>query len=232
MACARRWAGRGARFFLVARDEARLAQVADDLSARGAEIAGVATLDAVDLAAHAGVLDHARTALAGIDVALVAHGTLPDQEKSERDALLAAAEMTTNATSVIALLTALANILESQRSGTLAVITSVAGERGRRSNYVYGSAKAAVSTFCDGLRIRLAQAGVRVVDIRPGFVATPMTAHLQLPQALVSTPARAARAIVDGIAAGRGVVYAPGFWRIIMLVVRSIPGFVFRRMKL
>ena len=231
-ACARAWTAKGARLFLVARDAGRLAQVADDLRARGGDIAGTTVLDATNLAGHAAMLATAASGLGKIDIALIAHGTLPDQVRCENDPALAAAELTTNATSVIALLTGLANVFTQQRHGTIAVITSVAGERGRASNYVYGSAKAAVSTFCDGLRIRLGMLGVRVVDIRPGFVATPMTAGLPLPAPLVASPERAAKAIVAGIERGTAVVYAPAFWRWIMLVIRSIPGFIFRRMKL
>ena len=231
-ACARAWTAKGARFFLVARDAGRLAQVADDLRARGGDVAGTSTLDASDLAGHAAMLATALSTLGKIDIALIAHGTLPDQARCEGDAALAAAELMTNATSVIALLTGLANVFAGQRHGTIAVITSVAGERGRASNYVYGSAKAAVSTFCDGLRIRLARHDVQLVDIRPGFVATPMTAGLPLPALLVASPETAATRIVSGIDRGTAVVYAPSFWRWIMLVIRSIPGFIFKRMKL
>jgi short-subunit dehydrogenase len=231
-ACARAWIAAGARFFLVARDAGRLAQVADDLRARGADVAGTWNLDATDIALHAPALATARSALGKLDIALIAHGTLPDQPSCERDAAQTAAQFTLNATTTIALMTGLANVLEAQRHGTLAVITSVAGERGRASNYVYGSAKAAVSTFCDGLRIRLGRSGVHVVDVRPGFVATPMTAGLPLPAALVASPDEAAGRIVAGIERRADVVYAPSFWRWIMLVIRWIPGFVFRRMIL
>ena len=234
-ACARHWAARGASFFLVARDPAKLDAVAADLRARGAPATAQATLEANDVAAHAAVLDAAFGTWgggAGVDLVLIAHGTLPDQGAVERDARLALAEFATNATSVIALLTDIANRLETRRAGAIGVITSVAGDRGRPSNYVYGAAKAAVSTFCEGLRARLFKAGVTLTDIRPGFVATPMTQGLPLPAPLVARPEAIAPRIVAAVEGGRDVVYAPAFWRLVMLAVRNVPAFLFRRMKL
>jgi hypothetical protein len=232
MACARIWAGRGATLFLVARNGDRLQLLAGDLAARGAAGVHVLQMDALDLAAHPSMVDAAAAALGRIDVALIAHGTLPDQAACEADASLTVREMTTNGISVIALLTVLANQFERQRGGVIAVITSVAGDRGRPSNYVYGSAKAAVSVFCEGLRARLFKAGVALVDIRPGFVATPMTRHLALPPALVVTPEVVATRIVAGIDRKVDVLYAPAFWRGVMAIVRRIPRPLFKRLKL
>jgi len=231
-ACARRWNREGARFFLVARDAGRLEQVAADLRARDAGDVQTFVLDATHYERQEPMLQAALAALGRIDVALIAHGTLPDQADCERDADLALQELTNNGTSVIALLTRLANVFEAQRSGCLAVITSVAGDRGRPSNYLYGSAKAAVSTFCEGLRVRLFRSGVHVIDIRPGFVATPMTRGLALPGLLVAQPDTVAGRIVAGIDRRTDVLYAPVYWSLIMFVVRSIPGFVFKRIRL
>ena len=171
-------------------------------------------------------------ALGVFDIALIAHGTLPDQAACEQDAALTLEEFAKNGTSVIALLTLLAHQFERQHSGSIAVITSVAGDRGRPSNYVYGSAKAAVSVFCEGLRARLFKAGVSLTDIRPGFVATPMTAGLALPAALVAQPEAVAKRILDGVEQRVDVLYVPAFWGLIMLVIRSIPRFIFKRMRL
>jgi short-subunit dehydrogenase len=189
-------------------------------------------MDATDITAHAAMVEAGIEALGHFDVALIAHGTLPDQAACERDAALTLREFATNGGSVIALLTILANRFEEQRNGAIAVITSVAGDRGRPSNYVYGSAKAAVSVFCEGLRARLFKAGVSLTDIRPGFVATPMTQGLPLPAALVAQPQTVARRIVTGIDRRKDVLYAPAFWAWIMAVIRNIPGFIFKRMKL
>jgi short-subunit dehydrogenase len=230
-ACIRLWAAEGAGFFLVARDAEKLAALADDLLARGSAV-DTFQMDANDTTAHAAMIEQAFQAGQGLDIALIAHGTLPGQHACERDAALTLREFSTNGLSVIALLTELANRFEQQRGGALAVITSVAGERGRPSNYVYGSAKAAVSVFCEGLRARLFKAGVSLTDIRPGFVATPMTRGLPLPARLTATPEAVARRIVAGIARKADVLHAPFFWFPIMLAVRCIPGALFKRMKL
>jgi len=231
-ACARQWATQGASFFLVGRDPAKLEQVAADLLARGAAGAGVHLMDVADVAAHPAMLARCIESLQAIDIALIAHGTLPDQKACEQDPALALREFASNGSSTIALLTLLANCLEQQRSGTLAVITSVAGDRGRPSNYLYGSAKAAVSTFCEGLRARLYKSGAHVIDIRPGFVDTPMTRGLPLPAPLVASPDTVARRIVAGIERRANVLYAPAFWALIMLVIRSIPRAIFNRLSL
>jgi short-subunit dehydrogenase len=231
-ACARQWASQGARFFLVARNGERLQQVADDLTARGAKLAACHQLDIDSLDQHAAMLDACKAELGAIDIVLVAPGTLPDQAACQTDPALAVREFNTNAVSVIALLTPIANVLEAQKSGALAVISSVAGDRGRPSNYLYGSAKAALSAFCEGLNARLFKSGVHVMTIKPGFVATPMTAGLPLPGPLVATPEKVAKDIVRGIEKRGDVLYTPWFWSIIMLIIRSVPKFMFKRASL
>lgn len=231
-ACARLWAVQGGEFFLVARHGERLEQVAADLRGRGAGEVATFVMDATDLNVHSAMLDECLDCLRQIDIALIAHGTLPDQQACERDVGLALREFANNGSSVIALLTLLANQFEIQRCGTLAVISSVAGDRGRPSNYLYGTAKAAVSTFCEGLRARLFKAGVNVVTIKPGFVDTPMTRGLRLPAALVAKPEQVARRIVGGIERRGGALYVPGFWAMIMLIIRCIPQPIFKRLNL
>ncbi|SAL49022.1 short chain dehydrogenase [Caballeronia terrestris] len=231
-ACARQWVSQGARFFLVARNGERLQQVADDLTARGAKLAVCHQLDIDSLDQHAAMLDACKAELGAIDIVLVAPGTLPDQAACQSDPALAVREFNTNAVSVIALLTPIANVLEAQKSGALAVLSSVAGDRGRPSNYLYGSAKAALSAFCEGLNARLFKSGVHVMTIKPGFVATPMTAGLPLPDPLVATPEKVAKDIVHGIEKRRDVLYTPWFWSIIMLIIRSVPKFMFKRASL
>ncbi len=232
VACARQWTGQGARFFLVARNLERLQQVADDLKARGAQTVLCQQLDIDQLDAHAAVVQRCAAELGALDVVLVAPGTLPDQQACQNDAEVAVREFNTNAVSVIALLTRIANVIEQQRRGTIAVISSVAGDRGRQTNYLYGSAKAALSTFCDGLRARLFKVGAHVVTIKPGFVATPMTAGLPLPGPLVATADKVGSDIVRAVERGKDVIYTPWFWWGIMLIIRSIPGRVFKRLSL
>lgn len=231
-ACARLWAEQGSELFLVARNPEKLAQVAADLRIRGARAVTTHPMEATDFAAHPAMLEHCLATLQQIDVALIAHGTLPDQQACERDVALALREFASNGTSVIALLTLLANQFKTQRCGSLAVISSVAGDCGRPSNCLYGSAKAAVSTFCEGLRARLFKAGVQVVTIKPGFVDTPMTRGLALPTALLASPAAVARRIVRGIERGAATLYVPGFWAALMLIIRCIPQPVFKRLSL
>jgi decaprenylphospho-beta-D-erythro-pentofuranosid-2-ulose 2-reductase len=231
-ACARIWATRGAALFLVARDAAKLDALAGDLVIRGASAAHTHVMDGTDLGAHQGMIDAAAGALGSIDIALIAWGTLPDQQACEADAALTFREFTTNGAAVIALLMPLAARLERQGAGAIGVITSVAGDRGRPSNYVYGSAKAAVQVFCEGLRARLFRSGVSVTDIRPGFVATPMTQGLPLPAKLVAQPEAVASRIVAGIERRADVLYAPAFWALIMLVIRNVPRAIFKRLKL
>ncbi|WP_311968780.1 SDR family oxidoreductase [Pseudomonas baltica] len=230
--CARLWAGEGSEFFLVARSADKLQQTAADLAARGAGSIHQHLMDATDYSAHPQMLADCMAALGQIDIALIAHGTLPDQQACERDVQVALQEFANNGTSVIALLTIIANQLETQRCGTLAVISSVAGDRGRPSNYLYGTAKAAVSTFCEGLRARLYKVGVHVITIKPGFVDTPMTQGLPLPALLVARPAVVAKRIVAGITSKVATLYTPGFWALIMLIIRAIPQPVFKRLKL
>ena len=147
-----------------------------------------------------------------IDTVLISHGTLSDQAACAQSVDLTMAELRTNALSVVAMLTLLANLFERRRAGTIAVISSVAGERGRQSNYIYGSAKAMVTAFLSGLRQRLAKAGVSVVTIKPGFVDTPMTGAFRK-NALWIGPDAAAGHILNAIDRGTAVAYVPGFWR-------------------
>ncbi len=231
-ACARLWAVQGSEFFLVARNAEKLQQTAADLQGRGAKNVTLHEMDATNSTAHPAMLASCMAALGQIDIALIAHGTLPDQKACEQDVNVALQELANNGTSVIALLTTLANQFEIQRCGSLAVISSVASDRGRPSNYLYGSAKAAVSTFCEGLRARMFKVGVHVITIKPGFVDTPMTKGLPLPAALVAKPEQVALRIVAGIERKANVLYTPGFWALIMLIIRCIPTPIFKRLNL
>jgi short-subunit dehydrogenase len=230
-AVARIFAGQGASLFLVARRADALSSIAADLKVRGAHAVGVATLDAADVGAHEAMLERAEQFLQEMDTVLIAYGTLGDQAACESSVQLALSELQTNGISVVALLTRIASRLEARRGGVIAVISSVAGDRGRQSNYVYGSAKALVSAFTSGLRQRLAKSGVAVVTIKPGFVDTPMTAAFPK-GALWASPQKVGAGIVRAIERRSPVVYLPSFWWPIMLIIRSIPERVFVRLKL
>lgn len=231
-ACARIWASRGERLILVARDLDRLELLAADLTVRGAVKIDCVQLDLDDLDRHELVLNRIIADYPSIDVSLIAVGVLPEQQACSLDASLAVKQFQTNAVSVMAMLTSLVQRLVKQGHGAIGVITSVAGDRGRPSNFYYGSAKAALSVFCAGLRASLFKQGLTVTDIRPGFVATPMTAGLLLPRKLVSTPERVATDIVRAVERGQSVCYTPGYWYAIMWVIRQIPDFIFKRLNL
>jgi len=231
-AVARRYAGQGSNFVLVARSQAKLDVIAADLIARGA--AGVQTKvwEGHDTASLPEVAAFAWNALGTVDLALVAHGTLPDQARAQRDLPYAMEQFRTNGESAVACMLALAGHFEAQGNGVLAVIGSVAGDRGRGSNYVYGAAKAAVDALASGLRAQLFKRGVHVLTIKPGFVATPMTAELDLPAALTATPDRVAADIEKAIDARRNVLYTPWFWAWIMRIIRFLPTVIFKRLSL
>lgn len=231
-AAARLWAAQGAALFLVGRNAVRLEANAADLKVRGAVQVATHVMNATDDAAHAPLLAAALAALGGIDIALIAHGTLPDQRACELDLALLRAEIETSGVSVCLLAQLLGNHFAARGGGTLAVIGSVAGDRGRQSNYVYGAAKGLVARFLEGLRNRLAKSGVQVLTIKPGFVDTPMTAEFEKKGLLWAQPEAIAAGILRAIDKGRDVVYLPWFWRFIMLVIRHIPERVFKRLSL
>jgi short-subunit dehydrogenase len=228
---AKQFAEKGSQLFLTGRNSEKLAAVADDLQVRGAARVDTAVLDIADIASHRPVIDSAVAALGGLDVVLVAHGTLPNQERCQNDVGETLEALHINFTATIALLTLLANVLESQQHGCLAVITSVAGDRGRQTNYVYGAAKGGVQIFLQGLRARLFRSNVTVLTIKPGFVDTPMTAAVRKNR-LFADAARVGRGIHRAIARRQDVVYLPWFWRPVMAVLKSLPERVFKRLHL
>ena len=225
---------RGAYVYCVGRDPARLEAVFADLRVRGGPnriIAGESA-DLLDTARHPALFAAAKARLGELDAVLIAHGSLPDQARCEASADEALAAISVNAMSVVSLLTIAANLFERRGRGVIAAITSIAGDRGRRRNYVYGSAKSLVSTFLQGLRLRLESKGVRVIDIKPGFVRTPMNAHMSREGWLWADAAPVGASIARALDRGRGVVYVPWFWRWIMLIVRHLPYRLFRRLRL
>lgn len=230
-ATAREFAARGDALFLVGRNADKLGAIAADLKLRGASNTATAVLDARELMSYPKLIDDATAALGGLDTALIAHGTLSDQAACEASIETMLNEFRVNGVSAMVMCAELANRFEAQGHGTIAVISSVAGDRGRQSNYVYGTAKAAVTTFTSGLRQRLSKKGVHVVTIKPGFVDTPMTANFKK-GALWATPAAVGKVIAAGMIKGRPVIYVPGFWRLIMTIIRMIPESLFMRLKL
>jgi short-subunit dehydrogenase len=231
-AVARRYAATGASLFLVGRSAERLEAIAADLRVRGADAVTLAAVDLADLPRHAALVAQADAALGGLDAALIAHGTLPDQRTCEDDTALALSHIGINYLSPVSLMTELAKTLRARRSGVIAVIGSVAGDRGRQSNYLYGSAKGGLAVFAEGLRHRMEAFGVRVVLVKPGFVDTPMTAAIDKGGPLWATPDKVAGDIVAAMDKGNATIYTPWFWRGILAIIRNVPYAIFRKTQL
>ena len=225
------FAAEKAALFLVSRDRSNLEAVAQDLRVRGASQVYTACFEALETDAHEALVSRAFDELRGIDVALIAHGALSDQEKCETSWTEAEKDLRVNFLSIVSILTPLANLMEREKNGCIAVISSVAGDRGRQSNYIYGAAKGAVTVFLQGLRNRLARNGVHVLTVKPGFVSTPMTAHLRQGP-LFAEPGRVAEDICRAIQKRKNVLYTPWFWKYIMLVIIHMPESIFKKLKL
>ena len=229
--CARIWAAREDELYLVGRNEAHLQTIAADLKVRGASSVAINFVNLNETDRHVEMIDAAEDAMGGVDVVLIAHGTLSNQKSCELSVEETLDEIQTNALSTISLLTLIANKFEVKRSGTICVISSVAGDRGRASNYVYGSAKAMVTAFTSGLRQRLHKSNVAVVTIKPGFVDTPMTAEFKK-GLLWAKPNAVAAKILRAIDKKKAEVYVPVFWWFVMIVIRSLPTSIFKKIGL
>ena len=230
-ATCRLYAKNGASLTLVARNKARLDAVAADLRVRGAKEVHVHAGDLVKLDAEKSV-DAWAAELKGLDVVVLAYGLLGEQRELERDLKGAAALIDTNFRSAALWSLAVANRLEAAKHGTLVVIGSVAGDRGRQSNYLYGATKAGLGVLVQGIAHRLAPSGARAVLVKPGFVDTAMTAHIEKKGALWSSPEKLAVLIRKAAEKGKPIVYAPGYWWAIMSVIKSVPAAIFHRTKL
>jgi short-subunit dehydrogenase len=229
--CARLWAARGDAIYLVGRDRERLEAIKQDLTVRGATKTALYVMDLNDFTLHAKMLKNAQKSLNGFDTVLIAHGTLSDQKACEQDVEMTLKEINTNALSTIALLTHIANDFEEKKNGTIAVISSVAGDRGRASNYIYGSAKAMITTFTSGLRQRLYDSNVAVVTIKPGFVDTPMTTEFKK-GLLWTKPSVIAEGILKSIDQRKDEVYLPSFWGLVMIIIKILPKRIFYALKI
>ncbi|MVS97920.1 SDR family NAD(P)-dependent oxidoreductase [Devosia marina] len=233
-ATARVHAARGDRLVLVARHPERLAVLQTDLVARGASRCETIVLDlASEPAPDRRLAEMIGQAGGNLDVAYVFYGVLGDQHADERDLAAARSAMQVNFLSAAVWCLAVANVIESQNSGVLIAISSVAGDRGRQSNYIYGAAKAGLTTLVEGIAHRLAKGKARALAIRMGFVDTPMTAHVEKKGALWSKPDGIAQKLVALADRPRGVKpYLPWIWRPIMSIIRFVPPAIFHRTKL
>jgi short-subunit dehydrogenase len=230
-AWARLRARAGDRLTLVGRDRIRLDEIAADLRTRGASSVEIVVADFAQPAALPSVVARMLEEQGPPDVALAAQGVLPDQASSEVAFATVEATLAVNFSSVVAILNALAPAIAARGHGVLVALGSVAGDRGKRSNYLYGATKSALAVFLDGLRARLEPNGGRVVTVKLGFVDSPMTESFRKGP-LWTTPARIARSLDRAIRTKRRIVYLPWFWRPLMAVIRMIPERIFVRLGL
>ena len=219
-----------ARFALVARNAQNLDVVARDLRSRGASHVSTLTADLRDTGHHDEIVQFAMSDLGTVDIVVLAHGLLKDQVEIDNDVEATLEIFEVNATSMISLAHRFGCALEKQGSGTLVGISSVAGERGRRALYAYGAAKSAVTEFLSGMRGRYLPLGINVLTVKPGPVDTPMTAGRTLP--LMASVEKVSIDIRRAIDTRKHVLYTPGIWRAIMMIMRSIPEGIFQRMKI
>lgn len=229
---AERWAGRGTVLHLAARDAEEAERIGRDLRVRHGASVSWSAFEATDYDQHAALLDKAKTEMEGLDGIFVAVGMLGDQVEAEQETEHLRQIIEVNYTAVASLLTHAARRLEAQGHGWIAALSSVAGDRGRPSNYAYGSAKAGLTTFLDGLRGRLYESGVHVCTVKPGPTDTKMTFGMDDPPPLMADPERVARDIVTAIDNRTDVCYTPPIWRYVMAALRLIPASIFKTLDL
>jgi short-subunit dehydrogenase len=228
-AFAREAAKRGAMVTLAGRDLEDLEASARDAELRGAPKARILSCDASDPASRAACITEAAIPGTTLNVFL-AIGQMPEQQAMDAEPALVSRMIEATYAGPVALLQGLAPEFERQQGGRVVIVGSVAGDRGRRRNYLYGSAKAGLATFAEGLRARLFPAGATVTLVKPGFVDTSMTWGLA-GMFLVSSPEDCAAAMMRAAENGRAEIYHPFFWRFIMLIIRNIPAFIMKRLN-
>jgi len=231
--CLRLWAARGPTSIeLLGRDLEKLERIAADLRTRSDDAAVSCRLvDHLDVASIERALAHGIVQSGPPDLVMIAQGVLPDQHRCERNRLEARRALMVNGVSPALCAEAACEQLLAAGRGTLVVIGSVAGDRGRRSNYIYGAAKGMLERYCEGLQHRLAGTAVRVLLVKPGPTATPMTVGLKGMRGKLAPVLDVARDIVVGVDGGMPVIYAPGRWRWIMAAIRALPRWIFHRLN-
>ena len=228
-ATARRFAQAGYNIYLASRNTEELDKEVHHLELKYQVKSKARFFDALDFSSHAAFYAELDPKPAGV---VLAFGMLGDQKQGQDDMQHAQKLIDTNYTGAVSILETIAADFERRRHGFIVGISSVAGDRGRQSNYIYGSAKAGLSVYLSGLRHRLFPAGVQVLTIKPGFVATKMTAGLDLPQKLTAKPGEVAERIYKGVTKKKNTIYVKPIWRLIMWIIIHLPEWVFKRTKL
>jgi short-subunit dehydrogenase len=226
-------AGQGCHLMLAGRRQDELDRCAADLRTRYQTPTGTASFEALDFEGHPVFFDRCLDHFAGkLDGIILCHGYMPNQTATQTSIIEARRTIDVNLTSVISLLMLAANYFEQRKRGYIVVLSSVAGDRGRMSNYTYGAAKAGLNAYLQGVRNRLQHAGVQVLTVKPGFVDTAMTHGLLNPHSrLVAAPERVAREVNNAIRKRKDVIYSPGFWRMVMGIIRTLPEPIFKRLR-
>jgi decaprenylphospho-beta-D-erythro-pentofuranosid-2-ulose 2-reductase len=230
--CARLWVAESSKtMVLLGRNLAKTERVAQDLRVRSAQSSiAIETTDFLDPVKISEWVD--RVCATGVpDIVLIAHGSLPDQKECQQDLLQNQQVLQLNGVSPVMFAEAFAGHMEKANKGTLAIIGSVAGDRGRKSNYVYGASKGLVTRYVQGLQHRLANTSVKVVLIKPGPTDTPMTAELKGKGLKLAEVSSVAKTIINGISNSKKIVYAPIKWAAIMMIFRHLPQFIFNKME-
>jgi len=229
LAIAQVFAAEGHAIQLAARDPETLEPARNDIALRHGVEVTLHAFDALDHDSHDAFLDGLPVLP---EIAVCAVGYMGEQGRSEADMAAARLVMRTNFEAPATVLGLLANRFEARASGTIVGISSVAGDRGRATNYVYGAAKAGFTAYLSGLRNRLAGKGVHVLTVKPGFVATRMTEGMDLPPRLVARPEAVARAVLRAARARRNVIYVKPVWWLVMLVIRLVPEAIFKTLRI
>lgn len=226
----RNFAKEKAKIYAVGRNPEKLDAVMQNLRSLGAEVSGE-SIDLNLIEMHQSLIERAENYLGEFDIVLIGHGASVPQEESEKNISAAINVINTNYVSCISLLNSVSVKMKTNRRGTIAVITSVAGDRGRQSNFLYGSTKAGLDVYLSGLRNRLFDFGIKVITIKPGFIVTPMTVSMKKP-IFHSEPKSVGKSIYKAIIRGKDIVYVPWYWMLIMFLIKIIPEPIFKRMKL
>ena len=231
--CAKLWVKESPKHLtLVVRNANKAKRIQADLQVRSPEsqikIVQMGFIDAIEIEAAANTIGKQRE----IDIVLIAHGSLPDQLECENDIALCKDTLEVNGISPVLFAESFATAMEKTKKGTVAIIGSVAGDRGRKSNYVYGAAKGLVSRYAQGMQHRFANTPIKIILIKPGPTDTPMTASLKTKGVGMASAAEVAKNITEGIAKGKAVVYTPKKWALIMLVIKHIPRVVFNKLNI
>lgn len=229
LGCAHQFAKNSFNIYLASRDMINLKKNANDISIRYDVDVIPVYFDSKDFKTHSSFYTSLQKPISG---AIMAFGVMHDQNNSENDIMLAKDTIDTNYLGLVSITEIIANDFKSKKKGFITVITSVAGDRGRMSNYIYGSSKAAISCYLSGLRHKLFKYGINVIDVKPGFVSTKMTKNMNLPKLLTAKPKYVGKKIFDAYKNNKDVVYVKPIWRYIMFIIRIIPNFIFHKTNL